>query len=170
MAQALEQIIADGGDRAMPSFSRGPEIEITTTQDVEMLKALLAKIKIHIPTKSLERGIIMPRDLDNYHPELPKVLDGLIVNPYKDKKEEKKKKKKKTVEKEGLMRAGAAPGSNVKDLMSGGPLLPNQKLEYRPYEFGNFPLRQDVHGNHKPKSNCYRLMLPENADWSDRAL
>lgn len=109
----------------MPSFSRGPEIEITTTQDVEMLKALLAKIKIHIPTKSLERGIIMPRDLDNYHPALPKIADALIVNPYRDKKEEKKKKKKKNVDdKGGLMRAGVAGGA-TKDLMSGGPLIPN---------------------------------------------
>jgi hypothetical protein len=26
----------------MPNFSRGPEIEITTMQDVEMMKAMLA--------------------------------------------------------------------------------------------------------------------------------
>ena len=63
-------------------------------QDVEMLKQMLARIKVHIPTKSLERGIIMPRDLDNYHPALPKIGDTLMVSPYKDKKEEKKKKKK----------------------------------------------------------------------------
>lgn len=42
MSQALEQIVADSENRALPLFNRGPEIEITSLQDVEMLKALLA--------------------------------------------------------------------------------------------------------------------------------
>ena len=52
MNQALELLVQDEtlGNRAMPNFSRGPEIEITTMQDVEMMKAMLAQLKIHIPT------------------------------------------------------------------------------------------------------------------------
>ena len=79
----------------MPNFSRGPEIEITTMQDVEMMKAMLAQLKIHIPTKTLERAIVMPRDLDNYHPAYPKISEMLPINPYRKKAETKKKKGKK---------------------------------------------------------------------------
>jgi hypothetical protein len=47
----MEQLVQDNdGTRALPMFTRGPEIEITTMQDVEMLKAMLALNKIHIPT------------------------------------------------------------------------------------------------------------------------
>lgn len=79
----------------MPNFSRGPEIEITTMQDTEMLKAMLAQNKIHIATKVLERSIVMPRDIDAHHPGYPKVVDTLAVNPYKEKKEVRKKVRKK---------------------------------------------------------------------------
>ena len=37
----------------------------------------------------------MPRDLDNYHPEYPKIIETLTVNPFKAQKEAKKKKGKK---------------------------------------------------------------------------
>jgi hypothetical protein len=30
-------------------------------------------MKIHLPAKTLERAIVMPRDIDNNHPEYPKV-------------------------------------------------------------------------------------------------
>ena len=72
MSQAMEAMREELQFDQLPIFSRGPEIEITSMQDVEMLKQLLAKIKIHIPTKTLERGIIMPRDFDNYRPMYPK--------------------------------------------------------------------------------------------------
>ena len=56
-----------------------------------MLKQTLACNKVHIPTKALERGIVMPRDLDNYHPEFPSIMATLLRNPYREKKETKKK-------------------------------------------------------------------------------
>ena len=107
----------------MPSFSRGPEIEITTMREVEVLKQMLAKIKVHIPTKALERGIVMPRDLDNYHPQLPKVGDHLMENPYKDEDVGKKKKKKKRADdaNKKMMRGGDNT-KGERDLMAGGPL------------------------------------------------
>jgi len=74
-----------------------------------MLKAMLAQSKIHIPTQALERAIIMPRDLDNYHPAYPKISDFTMFNPYKDSKVVGKKKKAKKVDesKKGLLRGGA---------------------------------------------------------------
>jgi len=38
MSQAMEVLAQEGESRTMPIFSRGPEIEITSIQDVEMLK------------------------------------------------------------------------------------------------------------------------------------
>lgn len=79
-------------------FTRGPEIEITTMQDVEMLKAMLALNKIHIPTQTLERAIVMPRDIDNFHPAYPKIAEFLLHNKYRKKAETKKKKGKKNAD------------------------------------------------------------------------
>ena len=104
-------------------FSRGPEIEITTLQDVEMMKALLAQIKIHLPAKTLERAIVMPRDIDNNHPEYPKVIETLTVNPYKEKKELKKKGKGKAAN-EGRMMRGA---DHSKSKLEGLELKKNEK-------------------------------------------
>ena len=59
------------------------------------MKQMLSKIKIHIPTKTLERGIVMPRDFDNYRPAYPQGHSQLIVDPWKEKRDEKKKKKRK---------------------------------------------------------------------------
>ena len=98
MSQAMEQMAQDSENRSMPIFSRGPEIEITSMQDVEMLKQLLAKIKVHVPTKVLERGIVMPRDFDNYRPAYPKPQDQYMTNPYKYDDDTKKKGKKKVTE------------------------------------------------------------------------
>mmetsp|Transcript_37622 Transcript_37622/g.57651 ORF Transcript_37622/g.57651 Transcript_37622/m.57651 type:complete len:84 (+) Transcript_37622:2642-2893(+) len=79
-------------------------------QDVEMLKAMLAQNKIHIPTKVLERSIVMPRDLDNYHPGYAKIELQLLKNPFRNEAKEKKKKKGRNVDMDannkGLMRQG----------------------------------------------------------------
>lgn len=95
MAQALEAIVKQSGNGADPNFSRGAELEITTMQDVEMLKAHLAMMKVHIPTVSLERGIIMPRDLETGGMNYPKPQDLLIVNPYKTEKKKAVTRRKK---------------------------------------------------------------------------
>lgn len=55
----------------LPIFKRGLELEMSTQQDVEQLRGFLAMNKINIPQKNLEKGIIVPRDIDNYHPGYP---------------------------------------------------------------------------------------------------
>lgn len=41
---------------------------MTTRQDVEHLKALLAQAKLNIPTIALEKAIVMPSDINSHHP------------------------------------------------------------------------------------------------------
>ena len=126
MAAALEAIVKSHGNGADPNFSRGAELEITTMQDVEMLKAHLAAMKIHIPTISLERGIIMPRDLETGGMNYPRPEDLLVVNPYRtEKKKVGKTRKGKKGKKVG---EGAGGGRNLRqaavydDLPNGGKL------------------------------------------------
>ena len=53
-----------------------------------------------------------------------------------------------------------------RDILEGGPMEPNDKLEYKVYEFGNFPMRQNKKDEWVPKSGVYKLMLPSEADWT----
>ena len=54
MSQALEQIIQDdNATNSMVSFSRGTEVEILTTQEMEMIRSTLVHMKVHIPAKNL---------------------------------------------------------------------------------------------------------------------
>lgn len=55
----------ESSHRADPVLTRGAELEVSTMQDVEMLRAHLASHKIHLPAKHLERGIVMPRDMES---------------------------------------------------------------------------------------------------------
>jgi len=122
-----------------------------------MLKQTLAANKVHIPTKSLEKGIIMPRDLENYHPGYLQVADSLLKNPYPKLKEVKKKKGKAAGgKKDAVLAAGSIT------IHKAVPLVHNAKLEYRPYEFGNYPLNEGG----KPQAGQWRLMLPSDADWT----
>ena len=124
-----------------------------------MLKAMLALNKIHIPTQVLEMAIVMPRDLDNYHPPYPTIQDSLMVNPYRKKVETKKKKGKKACD-EGpsnrLLKKGDKVGEPV------GKLELTDKSCYKVYEFGNLPLLS----NDRPKGHHWRMFLPADADWS----
>jgi len=61
----------------MPLFKRGPEVELASQQDVELLKQTLAANKVHIPTESLEKGIIMPRDNEGDHKGYPSIKENL---------------------------------------------------------------------------------------------
>ena len=127
-----------------------------------MLKALLAQNKINIDTKVLERGIVMPRDMEVGPNGYPRVIDFLSVNPYRVKKENKKKRKKREEADDGnrkLMRGHVKPQEGV-DM--GSPPYPNEKGEYKVYEFGNLPLLSDG----KPKAGVFRMMLPSEADWT----
>lgn len=120
-------------------FTRGAEVEIQTMQEVEQLKAHLAREKIHIPTEALEKGIIMPKDVDTSKMTFPRVEDLLMVNPYV--KQGKSGKTKKAKGKKG----GKKAGKGVADMhplikLVGGKLIPTDKGKYKLYEFGNFPL------------------------------
>ena len=117
-----------------------------------MLKATLAQNKIHINAKILERGIVMPRDLDNNHPGYPKIVDTLMANPFKREKETKKKKKKDD--------KGDKKGAEAKKAVH--VLQKNKKGEYKVSEFGNYPLNSEG----KPKMGVWRMMLPCDADWT----
>lgn len=94
MGAALDAIIQDNDQAAFPNFTRGPEIEITTRQDVEHLKALLSQAKLNVSTQVLENAIVMPRDIMANHPGYVKVKESLTVNPFKVEKKKKQKKKK----------------------------------------------------------------------------
>ena len=158
MSQALEQLVQESRNRADPIFTRGAEIEVTTMQDVEMLKAHLASIKIHIPTKSIQRGIIMPRDQET-NGEYPDQQGFLMHNPWPTDRTAGGKKKAKGKKKKG---AAVAVVKKVDDgTTQNRKLEPNEKLEYKPFEFANFPLLQ----NGKPKGGTFRLRLPSEADW-----
>ena len=98
----------------------------------------------------------MPRDLENFSLGYPNVKSSLTVNPYPKQKEVKKKKKGN--DKKGVL---AANNLLIKKIQ---PLVCNEKFEYRPFEFGNYPLRADG----KPISGVWRLMLPSEADWSNK--
>ena len=107
----------------------------------------------------------MPRDIDNNHPEYPKVIETLVVNPYKEKKELKKKGKKGA--NEGRMMRGA---DHSKSKLEGLELKMNEKKEYKVYEFGNYPLIEVEPNNYKPKNGIFRMMLPADADWTGKDL
>ena len=93
MTVAMEKMREeDDGYGNLPIFSRGAELEIAGQQDVEMLKQMLAKLKVHIPTKTLERAIILPRDFDNNRPAYPKQVDQYPENIEKTQRDAKKKK------------------------------------------------------------------------------
>lgn len=91
----------------------------------------------------------------------PRVIDFLSVNPYKVKKENKKKRKKREEADDNrkLMRGPVKPQDGV-DM--GSPPYPNEKGEYKVYEFGNLPLLNDG----KPKAGVFRMMLPSEPDWT----
>jgi hypothetical protein len=127
-------------------------------QDVEMLKAHLAQLKIHIPTQALQRGIIMPRDED-IHGDYPKLLDFLQHDPFP--KDRSTAKKKKAAKKKG----GAAAAKNAdEDPTKYKPLVANEKFQYKPFEYGNYPLQKDG----KPRGGYWKLSLPADADWTPR--
>lgn len=157
MSEALERM-AQQGSRANPIFKRGAEVEISTMQDMEMLKAHLASQKIHIPNHVLERGIVIPRDMDEGKTVYPYIGDLISENPIKAAPIAKKKKKKKKK---------AAPGSHLAELADlATPVIEklrhNERMEYKPYEWGNKPYRADG----KPKGGVWRLMLPPDVDWT----
>jgi len=64
----------------------------------------------------------------------------------------------------GKKKKGAAPSTAKKEdsgVTKQRKLEPNKKFEYKPFEFGNFPLLETG----KPRAGTFRLMLPAEADW-----
>ena len=87
-----------------------------------------------------------------------------MINPYPKVKETKKKKGQKGAAEAKLLRTNAKNLGNLPSLSTYVPLEHNAKFEYRPYEFGNYPLRDDG----RPRGGTWRLSLPADADWSRR--
>ena len=125
MGQALDSLVGENTQSAFPNFTRGPEIEIATRQDVEHLKALLSQAKLNVSTQVLENSIVMPRDIMANHPGYSKIRDTLEIYPFKvDKKQKRPKRKKGEIDR----------GPENKELE------PNDKGNYKVYDFGNYPL------------------------------
>ena len=125
---------------------------------------MLALNKIHIPTQTLERAIVMPRDLDNFHPAYPKVTEFLLHNKYRKKAETKKKKGKKAADDDGGNNRLLKKGKGDNPLDNGGKLVKTDQANYKVYEFGNFPLLDTG----KPRGGQYRMFLPCDADWEGK--
>ena len=66
----------------------------------------------------------MPRDIMANHPGYVKIKDSLTVNPFKVEKKKKPKRKKGEVDR----------GPQNKEL------LPDEKGNYKVFDFGNYPL------------------------------
>lgn len=52
-------------------------------------------------------------------------------------------------------------------------LVPNDKQEYKIFEYGNFPyiemkIAKDEDAQKRPKNGIFRLKLPCDADWTNR--
>ena len=158
MGQALQQLLQDGGSQSEPVFTRGAEQERTTLQDVELLKAHLAQIKLHIPTKTLERGIVMPRDLDSSGPGYPTLKSQLLIDPMPiDRSAPKRAKKGEAGGKKGkLLKKGKGQAEEAKK-----QLETNARGAYKVHEFGNYPLLVDG----RPRGGQWRLRLPAEAEW-----
>ena len=48
----------------MPSFTRGNESEVAQRKEIEQLMSVLSQKNVNIPNKTLQRAIIIPKDLD----------------------------------------------------------------------------------------------------------
>ena len=100
----------------------------------------------------------------------------LIVNPYRT--EKKKVGKARKGKKKGNKVGDGAGARNLRlaavydDLPNGGKLKTNDRQEYKVYEYGNFPIKKiNVPGQGikaMPRAGMYRLMLPADADWTER--
>lgn len=70
----------DGG--GLPMLVRGQEMEKYQMEEMERIKRYLASCKIEISSKTLERGCVVPRDIDAQDKRYPKIIDTLMHNPF----------------------------------------------------------------------------------------
>jgi hypothetical protein len=66
----------------MPSFSRGPEVEVGYRKEVEELMHVLSKHQINVPNKVLQNAIVMPKDRQEAADSYPSVASSLFHNPF----------------------------------------------------------------------------------------
>lgn len=120
----------------------------------------------------------MPQDFDAAdHPGYSARSASLTVNPFPPSPKVKKKKKRGGRSSRNGRKMGKSDSSGSKGklkkglykpavkLYKPGPglkLIPNEKLEYKVFEFGNYPTLS----NGKPRGGVLRLMLPADADWT----
>ena len=141
-----------------PNFTRGPEIEITTRQDVEHLKALLAQAKINIPTIALDRAIVMYSDINAHHPGIAKIKENLMVSSQFNVLPVQR-------------RVGKLKGKQEK-LPDNHILQRDNKGTFKVYDYGNYPLvhHTEAFGDKelRPKGGMWRLKHPCDANWAPR--
>lgn len=95
-----------------------------------MIKASLAAQKINLPALVLERGILMPRETDDFK-GYPDTKDMLMKNPFPNIKVKGNKRSHNPSRRLSKIKIG-------NDLPK--TLEHNAKFEYRPSHVGNFPL------------------------------
>ena len=66
----------------MPSFARGPEVEVGYRKEVEELMHTLSKHQINVPNKVLLNAIVIPKDASEAAESYPTVSDSLFHNPF----------------------------------------------------------------------------------------
>lgn len=64
------------------NFSRGHELEVSQRKEVEELMHTLAKHHIHLPSKTLNDAIMLPKDTGGNAEKYPSERAALFHNPY----------------------------------------------------------------------------------------
>lgn len=178
MLAALERLACqkDKG-RAMPILARSLDLERLGQQEVEDLKKLLASENVSVPASVLEKGVVLPHDVEPAdHPGYPDRAHLLYEAPFplKTLPKRKPKKERKSSSKKSNKSDGGNQGKSkfarrmhmpAIKYFKPGPglkLQQNAKLEYKVFEYGNYPTLR----NGKPRAGMLRLMLPADADWN----
>lgn len=67
----------------MPSFTRGPETEVSARKEVEQLMSTLSQKNINVSNKTMLRAMVIPKDQETGTNPYPRVRSSLMANPQK---------------------------------------------------------------------------------------
>ena len=129
-----------------------------------------------VSARALENGVVLPHDVEPAdHLGYPDRASLLVEAPFplKSLPKRKPKKDRKSSSKKSA-KSGSGGGKSkfarrmhmpaIKHFQPGPglKLQQNAKLEYKVFEYGNYPTLR----NGKPRGGMLRLMLPADADWN----